>query len=188
MAGLREEDHERARLFRALALPCLDDVYSLARYLLGNATDAEDATQECYLRAFQHFATYRGPEIKPWLFAILRNVCHSQRARQSRVVPMADPAGTDGYDEAPPMWSDGQETPEHQVLRERDAQAVQQMVGDLPAVFRKAIVLRDIDGLSYRQIADIVGAPIGTIMSRLARARALLRAAWTAADDKESRT
>src|ERR1700745_921951 len=74
-------DDGRAGRFRDLALPHLDDVYTLARYLLGNATDADDAVQECYLRAYRHFHTYRGPHIKPWLFAILRNVCHAARAR-----------------------------------------------------------------------------------------------------------
>src|SRR6267143_3767904 len=77
------DDPEKARRFRDAALPHLDDVYTLARYLLRDATDAEDAVQECYLRALKHFDTYRGPAIKPWLFAILRNVCRAEYARRA---------------------------------------------------------------------------------------------------------
>src|SRR5213592_3341826 len=76
-------DSDRARRFRDGALPHLDDVYTLARYLLRDASDAEDAVQECYLRALKHFDSYRGPAIKPWLFAILRNVCHAEFARRA---------------------------------------------------------------------------------------------------------
>ena len=78
------DDLDKARRFREAALPYLDDVYTLARYLLRDATDAEDAVQECYLRALKHFDSYRGPAMKPWLFAILRNVCHAEYARRAR--------------------------------------------------------------------------------------------------------
>ena len=78
-----DDDPEKARRFRDAALPYLDDVYTLARYLLRDAADAEDAVQECYLRAFKHFDSYRGPAIKPWLFAILRNVCRAEFARRA---------------------------------------------------------------------------------------------------------
>ena len=83
-AGQRsDDDPEKARRFREAALPYLDDAYTLARYLLRDATDAEDAVQECYLRAFKHFDSYRGPAMKPWLFAILRNVCRAEYARRA---------------------------------------------------------------------------------------------------------
>src|SRR3954466_9624874 len=89
-----DNDPDRARRFRDAALPYLDDVYTLARYLLRDAGDAEDAVQECYLRAVKHFDSYRGPAIKPWLFAILRNVCHAEFARRagSSVSPVEDVA------------------------------------------------------------------------------------------------
>src|ERR1700716_3081433 len=77
------DDPEKTRRFRDAALPYLDDAYTLARYLLRDATDAEDAVQECFLRAFKHFDTYRGPAMKPWLFAILRNVCRAEFARRA---------------------------------------------------------------------------------------------------------
>ena len=84
------EPNDKARRFRDAALPHLDDVYTLARYLLRDGTDAEDAVQECYLRALRHFDTYRGPEMKPWLFAILRNVCRTEYSRRSGVVLTMD--------------------------------------------------------------------------------------------------
>src|SRR5947199_3688267 len=94
LIGGSANDIERARRFREAALPHLDDVYTLARYLLRDASDAEDAVQECYLRALKHFDSYRGPAMKPWLFAILRNACHAEFARRagSPVSPVEDVA------------------------------------------------------------------------------------------------
>ncbi len=170
-------DPERARRFREAALPHLDEVYTLARYLLRNAADADDAVQECYLRALKHFDTFRGGAMRPWLFAILRNVCKATYAQQQFVDP-------DTAEDAVPLWSEPPETPESQILRRRDDQSIRDMVGALPDVFREAIVLREINGLAYREIAEIVGAPVGTVMSRLARARSILRAAWLCAEEK----
>src|SRR5215831_6909783 len=85
-----DNDPDKARRFREMALPHLDDVYTLARYLLRDAADAEDAVQECYLRALKHFDGYRGPAMKPWLFAILRNVCRSEFARRSHATLAID--------------------------------------------------------------------------------------------------
>jgi RNA polymerase sigma factor (sigma-70 family) len=179
------EDTEKAQRFRDAALPYLDDAYTLARYLLRNADDAEDAVQECYLRALKHFDTYRGPAMKPWLFTILRNVCHAEYARRAHA-PTADidelPEGADQT----PLWHEAQETPESQMLRQRDASSVQKLVAALADPFRETFVLREIHNLSYREIADIVAAPVGTVMSRLARARAMLRTAWLA--EQEHRT
>src|ERR1700736_6487516 len=110
------DDPEKARGFREAALPHLDEVYTLARYLLRDASDAEDAVQECYLRALKHFDTYRGPAMKPWLFAILRNVCRAEYARRASA-----PATT--IDDAPeaveqtPLWHEEQQTPEGELLR-----------------------------------------------------------------------
>ena len=174
-----KEEGTRAARFRAIALPYVDDVYSLARYLLGNTADAEDATQEAFLRAFRHFDTFRGTAIKPWLFAIVRNVCRTMR--QSSVVSPLD----DADDRAVPLWSAEGETPEIEVVRQRDTAEVRRMLEELPAAFREVLVLREIDDLSYREIADIVGVPVGTIMSRLARGRAMLRAAWLAGQSEE---
>jgi RNA polymerase sigma-70 factor, ECF subfamily len=176
--------HDKARRFRDAALPHLDDVYTLARYLLRDATDAEDAVQECYLRALRHFDTFRGPEMKPWLFTILRNICLSEFTRRSCTVLIMDGEKEKDAD-AVPLWQEPPPTPESEILHERDAETVRRLVANLPEPFREAIVLREINDLSYREIADVVGAPLGTVMSRLARARCLLRKAWIAAEEDE---
>jgi RNA polymerase sigma-70 factor, ECF subfamily len=170
-------DPERARRFREAALPHLDEVYTLARYLLRNAADADDAVQECYLRALKHFHTFRGGPIRPWLFAILRNTCKSAYGQRRF-------AGQELAEDAVPLWSDPQETPEAGVLRRCDEQSIRDMVSALPGQFREAIVLREINDLSYSEIAEIVGVPIGTVMSRLARARSMLRTAWLAIEER----
>jgi RNA polymerase sigma-70 factor (ECF subfamily) len=173
------DDPEKARRFRDAALPHLDDVYTLARYLLRDAADAEDAVQECYLRALKHFDSYRGPAMKPWLFAILRNVCRAEFARRasSPTAPIEDVPEDAAQT---PLWHDAPETPEAQMLHRWDASTIRRLVEALAEPFRETFVLREIHELSYREIADVVGAPVGTVMSRLARARAMLRSAWMA--------
>ncbi|MBV8696590.1 sigma-70 family RNA polymerase sigma factor [Bradyrhizobium sp.] len=173
------DDPDRTRRFRDQALPYLDDVYTLARYLLRDASDAEDAVQECYLRALKHFDGYRGPAMKPWLFAILRNVCHAEYARRANAaVPSLDDLPEPA--QQTPLWREEQQTPEAEILRERDAATIRRLVEALAEPFKETFVLREINNLSYREIADAVGAPVGTVMSRLARARAMLRSAWMA--------
>jgi RNA polymerase sigma-70 factor, ECF subfamily len=174
------DDTERERRFRESALPHLDAVYTLARYMLHDPSDAEDAVQECYLRALHHFDTFRGSEIKPWLFAILRNVCRFEYGRRSRVPDDVNLA-PDEWEAALPLWREAQDTPETETVRKSDVEIIRALVAALPDVFRDAIVLRELDDLSYREIAGIVGAPVGTVMSRLARGRAMLRQAWLTA-------
>ena len=167
---------DKARRFRAAALPHLDALYTVARYITRSAADAEDAVQECYLRAFRHFDGLRGNDIKPWLMAILRNVCRAEFARRSNVVVM-EPK-TDGIDDAVPLWQEEQESPEGGIVRRQNAETVRALLKALPEQFREVVVFRDIEELSYREIAQAVDAPIGTVMSRLARGRGMLRAAW----------
>jgi RNA polymerase sigma factor (sigma-70 family) len=177
------DDAEKARRFREAALPYLDDVYTLARHLLRDASDAEDAVQECYLRALRHFDSYRGPAMKPWLFAILRNVCRAEFARRANSpVKTVDELPDDV--EQTPLWHEADETPEAQMLRRRDASTIQELVAALAEPFRETFVLREVHSLSYREIADIVAVPVGTVMSRLARARAMLRTAWMADEER----
>jgi RNA polymerase sigma-70 factor, ECF subfamily len=177
MTGENNVDQERARRFRDAALPHLDDVYTFARYLMRNPADAEDAVQECYLRALRHFDSYRGPAMKPWLLTILKNVCYAEFSRRGRQetptdFSEAEPAA------AEPVWQEAQATPESALLRRQDDATIRRLVDALPAPFREAIVLREINDLSYQEIAEVAGVPVGTVMSRLARARAMLRAAW----------
>ena len=171
-------DGDRTRRFREAALPHLDDVFTLARYLLRDTADAEDAVQECFLRALRHFDSYRGPAMKPWLLAILRNVCKAEFARRAaEPVPPVLKEDEDAA-EAPPLWQEPQASPETELLRRRDDATIRRLVAALPEPFRETIVLRDINDLPYRDIADVLGVPVGTVMSRLARARAMLRARW----------
>ncbi len=175
-------ERDRARHFRDAALPHLDDVYTLARYLMRNAADAEDAVQECYLRALRHFDSYRGPAMKPWLLAILRNVCNAEFARRAALpMPPESGAGDPAADEAA-RWQEPQRSPEAELLRRHDDATIRRLVAELPQPFREAVVLRDVNNLSYREIAEVAGVPVGTVMSRLARARAMLRAAWNVAE------
>jgi RNA polymerase sigma-70 factor, ECF subfamily len=180
-------DADQARRFREAALPHLDDVYTLARYLMRNAADADDAVQECYLRALSHFDSYRGPAMKPWLLAILRNVCKAEFARRT-IQPV--PGGPKEADEPPAdgmlPWQEPQPSPEAELLRRCDGDTIRRLVAALPEPFREAVVLRDINNLSYRDIADIVGVPVGTVMSRLARARAMLRGRWNVEEGSAS--
>jgi RNA polymerase sigma-70 factor, ECF subfamily len=176
-------DRGKAERFRSAALPYLDDVYTLARYLLRNTADAEDAAQECYLRAFRHFETFHGGPIKPWLLAILRNVCRAEYARRGALAGILDNL-TDAEEAVDGLWNEGGQSPETETLQKLDSEAMQRLITQLPDTFREAIVLREINDLSYREIADVAGVPVGTVMSRLARARALLRAAWLAEEKR----
>jgi RNA polymerase sigma-70 factor, ECF subfamily len=179
------DQHERARRFREAALPHLDDAFTLARYLLRNATDAEDAVQECYLRALRHFDSYRGPAMKPWLLAILRNVCNAELVRRrTREAAIGDSGDGDGDETsaAVAIWQEPAASPESDLLRQQDDATIRRLVAALPQPFREAIVLREINGLSYNEIAQVAGVPVGTVMSRLARARLMLRSAWNVAE------
>jgi RNA polymerase sigma-70 factor (ECF subfamily) len=169
-------ENDKAKRFREAALPHLDSLYTVARYITRNTADAEDAVQECYLRAFRHFDGLRGSDIKPWLMAILRNVCRAEYARRSNVVPMEPER--DGVDHGIPIWQEERESPEGGIVRRQDAESIRALLKELPVQFREVLVLRDIEDLSNREIAQAVDAPIGTVMSRLARGRGMLRSAW----------
>jgi len=172
-------DGGKAQRFRLQALPHLDEIYTLARYLTRNASDADDAVQECYLRAFRHFETFRGESIKPWLFTILRNACHAAYAGNARLVFTEDGANEA---QSKPVWREDEDTPEQTMVRRHESETMRRLIGELPTEFREVIVLRELNDLSYRDIATVIEAPIGTVMSRLARARKMLRDAWIAAE------
>jgi len=187
MANDELAEEARMRRFRDAALPHLDDVYTLARYLMRNASDAEDAAQECYLRALRHFDSYRGPAMKPWLLAILRNICNAEFARRGRGEVPTDYAQDESVAEEMPMWQEPQASPEKMILRQQDSTTIRRLVAELPEPFREAIVLREMNDLSYKEIAEVAGVPVGTVMSRLARARSMLRSAWNAAETATAR-
>ena len=180
---ISDNDPDRARRFRDTALPYLDDVYTLARYLLRDASDADDAVQECYLRALKHFDSYRGPAMKPWLFAILRNVCRAEYARRATTPTSAIEDVAESAEQTP-LWHEAEETPEAQLVRRWDSDTIRRLVAALAEPFRETFVLREIQNLSYREIAKVAEVPVGTVMSRLARARAMLRSAWLAEEEQ----
>jgi RNA polymerase sigma factor (sigma-70 family) len=182
MSGDANTEQDKARRFRDATLPYLDDVYTLARYLMRNGADAEDAVQECYLRALRHFDSYRGPAMKPWLLTILRNVCNAEFVRRGKQEIPVDDTGAETTAEELPMWQEPQTSPETVLLRQQDDAAIRRLVAALPQPFRETVVLREVNELSYDEIAKVAGVPVGTVMSRLARARSMLRTAWNSTE------
>jgi RNA polymerase sigma factor (sigma-70 family) len=156
--------------FTAVVMPHLDDAYALARWLSGNSADAEDIVQEASLRALRGLDHYAGGNPRAWLLAITRNTTFTWLARNR---PKALVISEDIETLAP---ADGA-TPEEALIAKAGAAAIERAIGALPPPFKETLVLRDISGLTYRDIAEITGAPVGTVMSRLARARGILRAA-----------
>ena len=165
--------------FRDVVLPHLNDVYTLARYLLRSPAEAEDAAQECFLRAYRHFNTFRGGPVKPWLMTILRNVCRDEYSRRQNSKVTHGDSFLHDNDGVQPLWQEPPTTPESEMLRSLDVETIHRLIRALPEPFREALILRELNELSYREIAEVVGAPIGTVMSRIARARSMLRKAWS---------
>ncbi len=165
-------------------LPHLEAAYSLAHWLTRNDTDADDVVQDTYLRAFRAFDGFRGEDARPWLFAILRN-CHRTRwarSRQGMEVPLAEEHVGLGPEEVVTanVLVAQDDDPEMALIRSDTAATLSAMIAALPVEFREVLVLREFEDMSYRDIATVIGSPIGTVMSRLARARALLRERWLA--------
>jgi RNA polymerase sigma-70 factor (ECF subfamily) len=132
----------------------------------------------------RHFETFRGGPIKPWLLAILPDVCRAEYARRGALAALQGESLDAAEDRVEGLWSGTEASPEAHTLDRLDGETVRRLIARLPDPFREAIVLREINELTYREIADVTGAPVGTVMSRLARARALLRTAWIA-EEKE---
>jgi RNA polymerase sigma-70 factor (ECF subfamily) len=153
--------------FERLVLPHLDAAYNLARWITRNDHDAQDVVQEAVLRAFRFFEGLRG-EAKPWLLAIVRNSCMTWL----QVNRPADLAGFDDRVVETPAPED--EGPETQAMRAIDRRMLNEAIAALPAQFREVLVLRELEDMSYKEIARVADVPIGTVMSRLARARRLL--------------
>jgi len=164
--------------FEAAVLPHLDAAYTLARYLLRDDHDAQDVVQDAYLRALNYFDGFRGTgaaEGRSWLLAIVRNTAYTLRANRR-----PDAHATE-FDER--LHSEGGEDdhPETELLRAVDREAVRRALDALPVEFREVIVLRELQDLSYKEIAEVAGIPVGTVMSRLARARRRLEQLLAAA-------
>lgn len=160
--------------FEAAVLPHLDAAYTLARYLMRSPQDAEDAVQEACLRALTYFGGFRGDDGRAWLLQIVRNDCFSRRHR------LREDAFTAEFDDERHSAGAEPDQPDVVLLRDDARDAVHRALGQLPWEFREALVLRELEGLSYKEISRVVGVPIGTVMSRLARARRRLQAVLTA--------
>jgi RNA polymerase sigma-70 factor (ECF subfamily) len=187
-AALPPFSDDRKRRFELLALPHLDAAYNLARWLVGNASEAEDVVQEAYLRAYRYFDTYQGGDVRPWLLTIVRN-CFSTLARHSRsgrTSYVAELPTENAGQPQEPLRSIPARDPEALLLHGADTERVNALMLELPPDYREVLLLREVEELSYRQIAEVVGVPVGTVMSRLARARATLLRRWFAEDAKES--
>lgn len=169
-----------AARFRALVLPHLDAAYNLARHLACDATAAEDIVQDAFLRALGGFAAFRGGDARAWILQIVRNRFYdwAREQRPERAVPLSGSDAEDDDGTGRDIADPDQATPEQALAVADEASAVQAVVARLPAPFREALVLREFEDLSYRQIAEVTGVPIGTVMSRLARARQLFSEAW----------
>lgn len=168
---------DRLARFQAVILPHLDAAHNLARYLCRDADAAEDIVQEAFLRAFRGFADYRGGSARAWLLTIVRN-CHRSwwqaRQRSVHTEPLDDGEGGEERTDLP----HDEASPEAALLQGAEAAEIREVLDGLPEAFREILVLREMEDLSYREIADTIAAPMGTVMSRLARARALFAAAW----------
>jgi RNA polymerase sigma-70 factor (ECF subfamily) len=174
------EAADRDRRFRELALPHLDAAYNFARYLARDAAAAEDIVQDAFLRALRGFDGFRGGDPQAWILRIVRNR-FSDWARERRLdptVPLPDDLDDPDGHAGPELWDPEQASPEQALADADQAAAVQALVARLPAPFREVLVLREMEDLSYQQISEVIGTPLGTVMSRLARARRMFGAAW----------
>jgi RNA polymerase sigma-70 factor (ECF subfamily) len=163
---LQEDDRRR---FERVFVPHIAASYNLARWLLRDEHEAEDLVQEAYVRALKSFPTFHGADGRPWFLAIVRNCCFSRlRQKQAR-------GKETRFDEELHGAADHAQNPESLVVDKEERQSLQEALDELPPEFKEAIILRELEGLSYKEIAAIADISMGTVMSRLARARALLR-------------
>ena len=156
---------DRRRRFEAQALPHLDAAYNLARWLSRSPADADDIVQDAMLRAFRAFDGFRGGDAKAWILTIVRNCWRSAGAASKRR----------GHTSLEDENLAADDDPEGTAIQAGTRRRLDALVAELPEEFREVLILREMEDMSYREIAEVTGTPIGTVMSRLARARALLR-------------
>jgi RNA polymerase sigma-70 factor, ECF subfamily len=170
-------ERRRRSRFETVVLPHLDAAYALARWLTRNDADAADVVQEACLRAFRYFDSYREGDAKSWLLKIVRRTCYDwlERNRPADLVPLEPETDSGGPLLAPPTAVLNADA----LLQNRsDLRRLDRLIEELPPLLREALVLRELHELDYRHIAEVTGVPIGTVMSRLHRARSALRHAW----------
>jgi len=162
-------DAESVVVFEKSALPHLDAAYNLARWLVKNEHDAEDVVQESFLRAFKFYGSFRGGDFRKWLLTIVRHTCYTW-LKENR-----SPGNVLPFDEAIHGDVVAASNQELELMKNADVKLVREAVQDLPVEFREILILREMEGLSYKEIADMANVPLGTVMSRLARARKWLQ-------------
>jgi RNA polymerase sigma-70 factor, ECF subfamily len=167
-------------VFEEAVMPHLDAAYNLARWLTRDEKDAEDVVQEAYLRALRHFGTFKGGDARSWMLAIVRNTFYTW-VKHRRL-----PEDYNLFDAEKHPHPEDTADPEKLLLREVDRQRIHRALDSLPAQFLEVIVLREFEELSYKEIADVVQIPCGTVMSRLARARTRLAKILLSSDNKET--
>jgi RNA polymerase sigma-70 factor (ECF subfamily) len=188
-SSLPADQTVRAAQFEELFLPLLDDAFNFARWLTRNRDDAEDIVQEAYLRALRFFDAERSSNPRAWILSIVRNTFYTSIAKKRArpEVSLTEPFPRDDLDADAEveLWDPHQDSPETALARKSEGEAIRALVEALPPSFRETVILREMEGFSYQEIADITDVPIGTVMSRLSRARGLLAAAWKRFEGKE---
>jgi RNA polymerase sigma-70 factor (ECF subfamily) len=156
--------------FEERVLPFLDDAYTLARHLVRDEHDAQDVVQEAYLRAWRYFAGFRGGDERAWLLTIVRHCCYTWRRTRRDAENVSYDEETHGLDTTTNRFPT-----DARAIGDSERSNLASALAELPREFREVLVLREVEGFSYREIARIAGVPVGTVMSRLARARDRLR-------------
>src|ERR1700735_310841 len=167
--GEQQRGAGSAGSFEQVVLPHLDAAYNLARWLVRNPHDAEDIVQEAYLRAFKFFGSYQGGDARAWVLKIVRNTCYSF-FEKNRPAELAEE-----FDEKIHTADTENADAEAALLKSADSRMLGEALDKLPVNFREVIVLRELEGMSYKEIAEVTGVPMGTVMSGLARGRTQLR-------------
>lgn len=160
--GMRMKDAEERATFEQTMVPYLDSAYNLARWLTGNGHDAEDVVQEAYLRAFRYFDSFAGGDGRAWMLGIVRNTCLTWRSRQR---------DHSVFDERMHSPESERASPENEALRRSGLNSLHDCLESLPLEYREVLVMRELEEMSYQQIAAVAALPIGTVMSRLSRGR-----------------
>lgn len=168
--------------FEQIVLPHLNAAYNLARWLVRNPHDAEDIAQEAYLRAFRFWDGYEGGDARAWLLKIVRNTSYSF-LEKNRPAELAEE-----FDEKLHVATVDEPTAEAILVQSAEGRLLREALERLPVTFREAVILRELEGMSYKEIAAVMEVPIGTVMSSLARGRAMLRKSLLATRERETQS